>query len=702
MNANTANTMIKECGCADSLSIEMVTILQHRLVQLGGLVAIVALLTQGAAAQVPSHRTRTSEWQPTDCITFKLRLESPTVKCGYVSVPRRHSSPAGPAIRLATVVIRSEAANRAPEPLFIAQGGPGGSSIESFAQMLISVPNTRPAANRDLVVWDQRGTLYSQPALMCPEVAKARLNSARDERSQPGGSDEAVELAAYRACGERLAREAGELSAFNTVDNANDVEALRVALGYGDIMFYGVSYGTELGQYLMRQHPTHLRAVVLDAVVPTSFNLITDVALVQQRIAVKYFESCAREPRCNAAFPNLASRFLALIDRLDKTPVSFRVASTKDPSDAMTVTMNGEDLYGALYQALYIRQAKPLIPYIVDRADKGDFSFVSGFLVPALLMEQQHADGMYMAVVCAEHGDADPQSVTRLTLLPRLVEATQRGAATMLAICRSWKIELLPRSVLEPVRSNIPTLLLSGEFDPVTPPAFAAQVASGLSRASSVIFPSGTHGQAFQSACANQIIRRFLDDPTTQLDASCAASAPSGFITPQDLIVIRPLRDAAAHATGGLLAYALRFVFLSFGLAMLATAIPVYAVVEVTAILRGRRDAVVASAAPWLPVLAFVLFSAALLALVGSFAITFATNELLTFLGAVPGSMRWVFALPLLGVMAVLLMAVAALAVWVSRRRTFLGRVYYLVLLAAALSVVAGLWNLGLLSALWS
>lgn len=90
--------------------------LQHRLVQVGGLVAIVALLTQGAAAQVPSHRTRTSIWQPTDCITFKLRLESPTVQCGYVSMPRRHSDPVGPAIRLATVVIRSEAANRAPEP----------------------------------------------------------------------------------------------------------------------------------------------------------------------------------------------------------------------------------------------------------------------------------------------------------------------------------------------------------------------------------------------------------------------------------------------------------------------------------------------------------------------------------------------------------------------------------------------------------
>jgi hypothetical protein len=196
--------------------------------------------------------------------------------------------------------------------------------------------------------------------------------------------------------------------------------------------------------------------------------------------------------------------------------------------------------------------------------------------------------------------------------------------------------------------------------------------------------------------------------PSAQLDAGCAARAASGFVTPKDIIVIRPLRDAAAQATGGLLAYAVRFLFLAAGLAILATAIPVYAVVEVIGILRGRRDAAsldwrsrFAAAAPWLPVLALVLFSTALVALAGTFAMAFATNELFTFLGAVPSSMRWVFALPLLGAVAVVLMFIAALAMWRARRRTLLGRIYYLVLLAAGLAVVGGLWKLGLVSALW-
>src|SRR5579864_7025405 len=127
----------------------------------------------GEARQQSSASSRSSAWQSTDCIRLKVGIEDDQIDCGYVSVPRRHADPAGPAIRLATVIIKSQAAGSGRAPLFIAQGGPGGSSIDSFAQLLISDPATRPAADRDLIVWDQRGTLFSEPALTCPEVSKA-------------------------------------------------------------------------------------------------------------------------------------------------------------------------------------------------------------------------------------------------------------------------------------------------------------------------------------------------------------------------------------------------------------------------------------------------------------------------------------------------------------------------------------------------
>jgi len=653
---------------------------------------------------------RTSAWQPADCATFQLKTETRPVECGYVTVPRRHADPSGPAIRLATVIIKSEVADRRPDPLFIAQGGPGGSSIDTFAQLLISSPDYRPATNRDLIVWDQRGTFYSQPALLCPEVTKATLEAAQQGKPESTEDIDPKALAAYRACGERLTREAGDLSAFNSVENANDVEALRVALGYDTINFYGVSYGTELGQYFMRQHPAHLRSVVLDAVVPMQFNLVTDVALVQQRIAEKYFQGCAQEARCNAAFPDLANRFLALLDRLDKEPVTLTVTNPKNPSERLSLKLSGEDLADALYQALYIRQAAPLIPYIIDRADKGDFSFVRGFLLPLQLFEDKSADGMYMSVVCAGRGDSDPGAVARPDLNPRLVKSGRQSAKAIVEVCREWKIDLLPRDVLQPVKSEIPTLLLSGEFDPITPPMFAIRVGENLDHDQSVAFPSGAHGQAFEGACANQVIQRFLDNPGTPIEASCAAAPASRFLTPRDLIVISPLREAAAMGTqAGLITYAKRFTLIALGIAILLTAIPIYAVGEVIAILRGRRDVIgppdwktrFTAAAPWLPLFTLVMFGVALGAIVAMFGTTVTQNILLTFLGAVPSSMRWVFTLPLLGILAVLLMSVAAVVMWTGRRRTVLGRLYYLILLMAALCVVVGFWRLGFVTALF-
>ena len=671
------------------------------------LLALVSCAVAVAAAAVDAPPTRT--WQPVDCASFEIQTEGSSVACGFVSVPRRHADPAGPAIRLATVVIEAQGPERRNDPLFIAQGGPGGSSIEAFAQALISQPELRPASNRDLVIWDQRGTLRSQPALLCPEVTEAGLASADEANADPSDAVDPKELSSYVACGERLVREVGDISAFNTVENAHDVESLRVALGYDAINFYGVSYGTELGQFLMRQHPETLRAVVLDAVVPLEFNLITDVGMVKQRIGDKYFLGCANDPRCNAAFPDLRVRFRALQERLDRSPLEAEVADPNDPTRRVKVRLDGDGLAGVLYQALYIRQAAPLAPYIVDRADRGEYGLLTGFLLPLTLFDDENATGMYMTVVCAERGQSQPEAAARSEYPPRLAREELKGARTLLEVCKRWNVELLPREVLEPVRSDVPTLLLSGDFDPITPPAFAERVAQGLSRARTVSFAGGTHGQAFEGPCANQLIQRFLDDPAKVEVPRCAEAPAQRFTTPADLIVIPPLRDAVAIGVqGGLWSYLRHFLSIAIGLALLVTAIPIYAIGEVIANLRGRRDSIhppgwktrFSAAAPWLPLLALVLFCGALVALVLLLSHTASNNVLLTLLGAVPSSMRWVFVLPLLGVVAVLMMATAAVVMWSARQRSVAGRVYYLILLTGAGLVLFGFWRLGFLTAI--
>ena len=129
-----------------------------RLLVLASSVLLIALHTPAIPQTSPR---RTTAWTTTECGTFKVAPPADSgVECGYVSVPRRHSEPDGSAIQLATVILPSHAADRKADPLFIAQGGPGGSSIETYVNYFLNQPDSRPALDRDLVVWDQRGTLY--------------------------------------------------------------------------------------------------------------------------------------------------------------------------------------------------------------------------------------------------------------------------------------------------------------------------------------------------------------------------------------------------------------------------------------------------------------------------------------------------------------------------------------------------------------
>jgi pimeloyl-ACP methyl ester carboxylesterase len=679
------------------------------------LVCNVRLLAAGLIMVAGSGSLGARDWTDEDCARFGVSEAPESVSCGYVSIPLRHGQPGGETISLAVMVIEASGPDRQPDPLFIAQGGPGGSTLDTFAGILVSDPAYRPVSNRDLVLWDQRGTLYSRPFLGCPEVAQADLRSmlATESPESSAGVDDDESMAPYLACQRRLSTLTSDLSAFNSVENANDVEALRIALGYETVNFYGVSYGTELGQYLIRQHPDKVRSVVLDAVVPTDFNLITDVPYVQQRIGEKYFGSCAADAWCDEAFPDLGSRFLDLLDRLDETPVVLEVRNPSDPDGtAYPVRLDGGLLAGILYQALYMTELQPLIPYLIDRADQGDFDFLQHALLPMTLFDDTGSTGMYITVVCAGHGDVSADGLDYGGLAERLRRDGRESAGALLEICEAWGIEPLPNEIHEPVRSAVPALLLSGDYDPITPPAFAAAVGAGLQNDFEITFPSGSHGQAFSSECANSIIQSFLDAPGQWPGGACANASPDDYITPGDIIVIPAVRDAVTQADSGGLAAMLRgFSPVLIGLAILATAVPVYAIGGIVALFRNRPANGAAGregASGWLSrragliaLLCLTALAGFLIFLVYALIQSAAWEPVVLYLGAIHSSYGWIAWLGLAAVvMTVLLMATAA-AAWISGQRTPAGRIYLTVLALAAGGALAGLYRLGLLPTAW-
>jgi len=649
------------------------------------------------ASSVDERQRFGPDWSPEDCGIFKLQRVAPSTRCGYVSVPTRHDDARSPRIKLAVVILPAlDQRGRQPDPLFLAQGGPGGSTIGGFAQVLLDDPSKRPVLNRDLVLWDQRGTYFSQPRLRCYESEALASDASKEAQRE-----------AMQRCGRRLTAEASDLSAFNSVENARDADAVRAALGYGAFNFYGVSYGTELGQFLMRERPQHLRSVVLDAVVPIGFNLVTDVPAVKQRVMEQYARSCAQSPACSAAYPDLARRYLALLDRLDNAPMRLGAppaADSRAHQRNADDTISGKDLDAALYQSIYMREVVSLIPYIVYRAEQDDFSFVVNFVQLMRASESDMADAMYMSVVCSEFGDTPEAAFAFSGVLKRLADAGRSDGRDLLNVCRDWNIQLLDKALLQPVRSAIPTLLLSGTFDPITPPAHAERVAATLDHAYRYTFSSGTHGQAFVVPCANRIIQAFLDAPRQAPDGNCAQESPPVFLTPDQLIRL-PVRGMAGTATiqDHMLALAGTGRALVAALLLMFSAVLVYCITEIWRALRGRTAALppglrgrLIAAAPWVPVLAGFTLLGFLLVAMSSVGGAVSRNQMLLLVGVVPAWVKELTSGLLPFVAAMALMTLTLYLLWRHRARSALGRIYYTVLTVTGWLAFAALLKTGL------
>lgn len=450
-------------------------------------------------------------------------------ECGYVTVPLRHAEPDGPTIRLPVAIRQATSPAAEADPLFLAQGGPGG---DAFSIYTLLAPTSPMAENRDIVVFNQRGTQYAEPDLSCPETIEiiGELLALSEEEGERRYNE------ALQACYDRLVAEGVDLSAFNSLENAADVEAIRRALGYDSYNFYGVSYGTLLGLHLMRERPDGLRSVILDSVAPTDINFISEVARSENRVYDELFGACLADPACSEAYPNLEARYFTLLDVLDENPATITVQNP-DTGETFTAEINGAALRSIMFQLFYLPDMSAVFPFLVESFENGDFRYLER-MWPLLLFDQSIAEGMYFSVMCAEDADFTPDALAGVALRPAIAETAEEDLQSFLDSCALWPVDLLPDSVDEPVVSDIPTLLLAGQFDPITTPAFAEAAAVGLENGILVVDPSASHGVAFLDPCVNQVVQAFLTDPLSPPDTSCIAANTLPDVIPPSAITL--------------------------------------------------------------------------------------------------------------------------------------------------------------------
>jgi len=364
--------------------------------------------------------------------------------------------------------------------------------------------------HRDIVFLDQRGTGKSHP-LEC------FLTGEEAPLEQSASVELPLEVA--RDC---VASYDADLRFYGTSIAMDDLEEVRRALGYGRINLYGVSYGTRAALVFLRQHPDSVRTVTLDGVAPLQFYLPLHMAVDAERALQSVFRRCREDAACNAAFPDLEARVEARLEALETAPMQ---ASVRHPRTGVptTLTVTRDHVVGAVRAALYSSDLAAMVPLLLERAMAGDVEPLLALGEASSGGPSSIALGMMFSVLCTE----DAPFITP-EQLERESEDTLVGpgpARRMLDVCRVWPRGEVAEGFREPVRSDVPVLLLSGEWDPVTPPRWGEEAARTLSRSHHEVVPGVGHNTLVQ-ACARELVREFIEAGTVEGLTSDCQKAP--------------------------------------------------------------------------------------------------------------------------------------------------------------------------------
>jgi len=425
---------------------------------------------------------------------------SDRLNCGFVTVPENPNKPDGKQIQVHYVVLPAVKNVNHEEALLAIAGGPGQSAIDNAAGFDAMLSKVRQ--QRDILLIDQRGTGRSN-LLTCDEGAQSPLSF------DDGNADTLVET---QKC---LAKIDADVTQYGSLNAIKDFEAVRQHLGYKKLHIYGISYGTRMAQLYMRLYPAHLATVTLDGIVPMQQSVLEIGASIDRGFDL-LFKDCQETAACHAQFPELKAEFDQVAASLAKAPVMENVYDPVTGEKTM-LTMTRGKFYGSIRMALYQANVRALVPHAIHQAAKHNFQPILG-LYSLTIDNAGMAMGMHASVVCGE-------DMHRIT--PAMREQAQHSfmGKTMLegleATCEVWKVPAVDKSFSEPISSDIPTLLLSGEIDPATPPSWGELAMEKLTNAKHFVAPYATHGVAYQS-CANNLIADLVRSGSVKdLDGEC-------------------------------------------------------------------------------------------------------------------------------------------------------------------------------------
>ena len=447
-----------------------------------------------------------SPLQLADCrLESAIAGGSVAARCGGYRVKENREDAQSKELQLHVAVIPALRLKPAADPLFILSGGPGQAASDFYLSVAPAFARIR--RDRDLVLVDQRGTGRSN-----------RMDCELPDDSEFAVVDPQRLQELVRECRAQLP---GDPRYYTTSIAVRDLDDVRAALGYEKLNLYGISYGTRVAQHYMRRYPTRVRTAILDGAVPAEVALGPDVAIEAQQAIDSTLQRCARDEGCAREFPNVPAQFSALQERLRKQPLTLSIPHPLTGAITST-TLDAARFSAAVRLLSYADETVSTLPLLIHEAQslREPQALAAQYLRVVSDVEEQIAAGMHFAVVCSE--DAPRWSKQNVT--DEQLAKTYMGTAFMSGmrgVCEQWPRGPVDADFGEPLSTDIPTLILSGSNDPVTPQRYADQIMKGIRNGKHLVGAGQGHGQ-LATGCMPRLTAQFIAAASTaDLDDAC-------------------------------------------------------------------------------------------------------------------------------------------------------------------------------------
>ncbi|NNF00658.1 MAG: alpha/beta fold hydrolase, partial [Pyrinomonadaceae bacterium] len=407
------------------------------------------------------------------------KKEKVPAEFGRLKVPENRNKRNSKMIEVAFVLFKST--SKSPgNPIVYLAGGPGGSGIGTakFNRFKLFMAMREFG---DVIALDQRGTQGSKPYLKCDGNVELPLDAPLTRESV---ANEAIRKA--KVCAEKWKATGVDISAFNTVESADDIEDLRKALGAKKITLWGISYGTHLALATIRRHGKYIDRAILAGVEGVDDTL--KLPSYTQNLIVALDKRLKADTELSKKVPDLTELIRSVHEKLDEKPVNVELIdpNTKKKTEVVLGKFDLQYLFAAFSGS---NEAQAIMPKIYHDMSKGDFSFLGQQM--QRFRTRRVPSMMSIAMDCAS-GISGPRAA-RIEAEKRTTLFSDAVNMPFPEICKAVNVPDLGKSFREPVKSTVPVLFISGTLDGRTPVSNAEFAQNGFKNSTHLIIDGAGH-----------------------------------------------------------------------------------------------------------------------------------------------------------------------------------------------------------------